>query len=278
MNNKIETSISTTMSNEDYHRADGLSRSAIMDIIECPKLYQYNYLNKEREKKESTEQMRLGSLVHTLLLESDQYKNRYMILPQCDRRTKEGKSIYAKAINEVGTRTLIDEEMLKKSTHMVYSLKKNKILSKVLEKYEGNVEHSFFYRMDGVDVTFKSRPDYFNSNFILDIKTAASAKPAIFSKAIFNYGLHIQAAMALDALNSCQEFVYENFIFVVVENKAPYLTATYMLDADAIAYGRKCYLDAARSYLDCVKSGVWPSYTEEIQTISLPRWAYYDDV
>jgi PDDEXK-like uncharacterized protein DUF3799 len=124
----------------------------------------------------------------------------------------------------------------------------------------------------GIDGTtrLRARPDIYNDKIIVDLKTTDSI--ANFSKSIHNYGYHRQAAMQLDAL-MILDGKERTFAFFVVEKKAPYLTACFVLDDAAIEQGRREYYDAALTYHDCIKTGIWPGYEEKFQMISLPKYA-----
>ena len=46
--------------------------------------------------------------------------------------------------------------------------------------------------------------------------------------------------------------------------------------AQAMEHGRKLYLRDLETYMRCKESGVWPAYPSDIQVLSLPRWATYE--
>lgn len=274
---KMGTIVIKDMSNQAYHNTEGLSRSAITALQVCPKYYYEKYIGGYGMVRNETPQMQLGSLVHTLVLESDKFADRYFVLHEYGRKTKKIKQKIEEDIISNPGKTLITTEMYEKAISMASSLMTNIVFSRIYGMYDACIEDSFFYKKNDLDVIFKSRPDYYNIDFILDIKTAKCAQKNAFSKSIFNFGLHIQAAMALDALNSLNVREYQDFIFLVVESEPPYLTATYMLEPDAIEYGRQIYLDVAKTYIKCRDSNYWPSYNDEIERIDIPGWAKLND-
>jgi hypothetical protein len=109
---------------------------------------------------------------------------------------------------------------------------------------------------------------------IVDLKTTDDARPDSFSKTILQYGYHIQGAYYLDLWNdTCPEHKKEQFVIVAVESEAPFACAVYELDNEAIQKGRGEYIDVIAQYIECVRTGDWPAYTQELQKISLPKWA-----
>ena len=66
----------------------------------------------------------------------------------------------------------------------------------------------------------------------------------------------------------------ERFIFLVIEREAPFLMAVYEIDQAALTEGENLRRRALRLVADCDKAGEWPGYTPELQTLSLPSWAF----
>lgn len=109
---------------------------------------------------------------------------------------------------------------------------------------------------------------------VVDLKTTASAAEEDFARSMAEYGyvrqeVHYREGWA--ALLGCKPEDID-FVFVVVESEPPYLTATYRpheQDTDRAWH----QLRAARErFRDCSASGIWPGYSEEIETLELPRY------
>ena len=61
-------------------------------------------------------------------------------------------------------------------------------------------------------------------------------------------------------------------LFVVVENKPPYAVGLYTLDDDSRAFAERKRQRLMKRVEDCAVAGEWPGYSQEIETLSLPRW------
>jgi hypothetical protein len=107
-------------------------------------------------------------------------------------------------------------------------------------------------------VPSRADPDFAKSLF--DLKTARSAHPRAWAKAVFDGNYHVQAALNLDCHNAISGSDRCDFRHLVVENVAPYEVARYFLTQEYIEAGRVKYLEALRLYCACLKSGYWPSY------------------
>ena len=88
------------MTNEEYHSHEAYSRSQIMHLQKSPKSFFYNLTAQPK----FTEDFTLGSLVHTLVLEPTTHKDRYLVVPKFDMRTKNGKLAYEMALQEAKRR------------------------------------------------------------------------------------------------------------------------------------------------------------------------------
>lgn len=260
---------------DSYHESDGLSNSGITKLLDCPYKYWYEYLNKDKpqEEKESRALL-IGQALHTLSLEPEKYEEKFFVMPQLDRRTKAGKEQYAALQEEHKGKTLLTADEADQVKKMADSIRSNKAFMKLIEDKNKYIEHSIYFNDPETGVLLKSRPDFFNHFLVLDLKTTISAKPQDFEKAIFNYGYHRQAALALDALTSLTGCRYDSFVILAVEKEAPYLTALYVLDAAAIELGRKQYKEAVKTFKQCQTENKWEGYPEEVVQITLPNWAF----
>ena len=104
----------------------------------------------------------------------------------------------------------------------------------------------------------------------MDLKTTTDASPKGFAKSVASFRYHVQAAHYLAA------GLFDKFIFIAVEKEAPYAVACYELDADALTEGQRLRGRDLQRIANCRAMAAWPGYGDELQTISLPGWAFYD--
>lgn len=133
---------------------------------------------------------------------------------------------------------------------------------------------------EGVDV--RARFDYLPRDFTLgapsrvavDLKTARDASPNGFTKAIAEHGYDVQRAWYVDALQWATGEDAE-LVFVAVEKEPPYLVAVHQLPAVWTEMGREKAAHARRTYMECVESGKWPGYGDDVHLLSPPTWLIY---
>jgi exodeoxyribonuclease VIII len=134
---------------------------------------------------------------------------------------------------------------------------------------DGKAEQSFWWTDTATGMRCKCRPDWYYGSTVVDIKTTTDASPQAFARSVATFAYHVQAAHYLEGLSDrCQRFV-----FVAVEKTHPHAVAVYELDADALALGRTTRDNALDVIAGCQAAGVWPGYSDTVQTLSLPKWA-----
>ncbi len=265
------------LTNEEYHACEGLSASAIKVLLKCPKIFHHQYIMGNRG--EETKAMRIGTALHTLILEPHLFGPTHAIL---DVMPKKGSKNYDLTMSLHADKNWIHKDDYAELISMSATLKLHDYFDLIFSK-EGKAEQSIFWEQEGV--LLKSRPDFVNykAGIIFDLKTAADASRDEFSRAKFKYGTYIQSYMQQAAV---EELTGKKFpvVHVVVEKNAPYPVACYQVTEAELSMGKFQLEKALQYYSDCKTMGRWRGYTthaewmaaggkEQIQELPLPFWA-----
>lgn len=100
------------MTNKEYHDAEGVSKSDL-DLVHKSPLH---YITAKNSQKVQTEALLFGSALHKFVLENNEFSSEFTTAPLCDRRTKEGKAIYADFLEKSVGKEVITSEHLEKSS------------------------------------------------------------------------------------------------------------------------------------------------------------------
>lgn len=257
---------------DEYHACDGLSSTGVSLILDCPARYNYKY-NVERHTLTPQELLienkkyAKGRMVHTLVLEPEKFDSQYYVMQEeCDLRTKDGKAAWAIAADSAGDREMVRLSDIKDVIKMSDAIKSMPIFQ-YLEN--GNIEHSIFWN-DGIyNTALRARPDVYTDELIVDLKTTSSIVK--FEHSIRSFGYYRQAAMQVDGLYKATGR-HRAFGFLVVEDKAPYLTKLISLRPDYLEIGRQQYLHAADLYSECKATGIWNGYGDSFTEIETPKY------
>lgn len=257
------------ITNEEYHASNGVSRSSLMTLKKSPYHYWYEYISQKCKVKDTTQAIKIGSAVHTYVLENNLFDDRYFISKKIDKRTSAGKEEYNNMIKVNAGKEAIDEEEFKLIKSMRDSIKNHDQASKLIEN--AKIEKSIYWTDPDTDIMCKVRPDIWHEKMIVDLKTTQSASYRDFQSSCYKYGYHIQAAMIQEAFKHALGQKMDNFIFIAIEKEEPYALALYMLDESAIKRG----VDEFRVLLNKLKENQekneWPMY--ETQVMTLPGYA-----
>ena len=259
-----------TLTQQEYRAIDALGSTDIKKILENP------YLFKNGVKKEPTDNLILGSVIHTLILEPQKLDDEYIIMPELNLRTNDGKAQKAEfeAEAKATNKTLVKSEIFNQAEAVAKSFL-NSPLSSFL-RGEVKAEASFFGEIDGVKV--KARPDLIlpEQKIIIDFKTTSTSGGGSadgFAKMAANFSYYIQAALYLEITE------YKQFYFIVLETAEPFMVGCYTLDSEALEFGKSEIRRAIEIYknLGEYKSPLYLNNLDfsKVQEINLPSWCYY---
>lgn len=196
--NEYAPVISKLMSHEGH-----LSFSSLKCFKESPS----SFIEYKLAKKEPSDAMLFGSMLHCLVLEPQDFENRYLCLEDQDicaqiggakpRATKAYKEWYQVTISEAGDRTVVDTNDYLSAKIIASNVHHNRASAKVLNLgwyHETPVDWEFKNFM------FKGFIDGKGDKAIFDLKTCADANPTKFQREIISNSYYLQAAMYLYAV------------------------------------------------------------------------------
>ena len=266
------------MSNADYHAHPSASSSMLKTILRSPAHYRSAYLS-GAERKEPSATMLLGTMTHTAYLEPSLFNDEYIIAPEVDRRTKEGKSAYADFLLQAEGRTAVTAEQVDLAHKMADALRAHSLHYAV--EAGGHHEASIFYIDAETGLELRARPDWhmppcddWPTGVIVDVKTTDDARPESFSRTCVNFGYDLSAAMYGDAFQQLYGTTEPPlFLLFVVERDAPHGVMAYEASGEMLAKGHAKYRRALGLLAECKSADAWPCYTDEIVKIDMPKWA-----
>lgn len=257
------------MTNSDYHAQSSISKSGLDRIRRAPALFRYFRDNPQ----EPTPAMRMGTLVHTAILEPHRLDDEIIVAPEVDRRTTAGKAVWADFQIAARGREIVTQDELDRLNRIRDAVWAHPSASDALMMLL-EVETSIFWtdHLSGVDC--RCRPDgIMHNGVILDVKTTKDARPDEFAKSIANYRYHVQAAFYSDGYQQAFGKHPKGFVFIAVETEPPHLVGVYVASEAMILRGRADYRADLETYRRCLASDTWPGLSDNPLTIDLPKWA-----
>lgn len=260
------------LTNTEYHASEGLSRSKLWTFKQLPSKFWYEYISGEYVRPTDSDAFVLGDLVHTMVLEPHLFDERYALMPNIDRRTKQGKIDYEDFLLQSAGKACVKPDVLSMGTAMARSLNNNTTVCDLL--CDAKMEKSIYWKHEATGLICKARPDVIQGRIVSDLKTTQDAGFRSFQQSAYKYGYFLQSAMVYEALKSIGE-PFHNFVFICVEKTAPHAVGLYMLDDEALQFGIDMFHSLMERIARCYEANVWPDYG--ISKLTLPKWASIDE-
>ena len=280
---KTETGRQVGVPNAVYHADRKCVSSTWLKKIDQTPYHLKCYLDSPPEP--STPALLTGNAVDCLVFEPHLFEKKFIIAPEINKRTNAGKEEWAKLAEKAAKehKDLISNAMHFDALQTAEATRTNPKMADILKS--GSSQDTYIWKDPVTGLLCKCRPDWYDkeTGIITDLKTARDAGPHWFSKAIQDFGYHIQAAFYSDGLRACGLPV-NGFHFGVIEKAtkdAPVhseLMAFYDLDEDDIQDGRDTYTSGLAAINFCMMTGEWHGYTNQVMPISRPPWAKRNNV
>lgn len=244
--------------NEIYHAGPGISSTGLKEILKSPA-----HFKSAIEKK--SDALVNGNLIHQAILEPGLFADTVIVAPACDRRTTEGKRIWAEFQAASEGKTVVDQETHTTICQMRDAVRANRMASKLLSG--DRTEVSVYWRDEVTGVLCKARADHINGDLVIDLKSTGDASSRAFQVQIERYKYHLSAAYYLDGFANF--LPVRMFAWLAAEKTPPYGCRFYAADSTLLHAGRLEYRKALDLYAECLKKDRWPAYDMKFETISL---------
>lgn len=269
---------------DPYFSLPGISNSALSAFKRSPK----HYLHQKDNPIEATADMNLGSLIHCIVFEPQNYDQYFLLMdestkpfPAADYRNGANRDwrdgLQKRAVE--AELILIDAKMKARAEKAKESLLNDKVASELITAKDNEFESGITWSKSKSQC--KGKLDVRNPYFIADLKTTKDADPYGFKRLIFQRDIHRQIGMYLDGDAGGQfdpKSLKEGFV-IALENDEPYGVSVHRLTPEVIIDGYKQYMDLLYQFQTCLDTNTWPGYefkakfsSEGIFDVELPEW------
>lgn len=233
----------------EYLALPRLSSSKLKDFSKSPKYMKW----REKNPMQETDAMKLGTMIHTWLLENHKFNHDYYLIDKVDRRTKDGKAAYNAHVEAAGNKIIIDKNTFEKFKHL---------------KPYNNTKNEVTVLFDYLGIPCKARFDVLRENTIEDIKTTAD----IFKvkKQFFNMSYHLQAGFYQIAFKEAFGKLPSFFDFTFISTNEFVVKETFKMDFDLMEISKDMVNQLLLQYKDCLEKDEWPLGLDT--SIETPPW------
>jgi hypothetical protein len=271
-----------------YQRRLDVANASGLKIIEQRSCAHFHHAMTDPEGDKDTPAKAFGRAFHCAILEPNEFGKRYVVLPEDapDKPTERMLNAMKRNANSQAridywheweiyaqNRTTLVANDYERAQRMGESVRKHPIASGLI--LSGHREATFRWTDERTGLQCKMRADYFEpEEFILDVKSAENASKDGFARAITNYLYDLAAAHYVDGVTRCGQRI-RRFIFLACEHQPPYVCQPYILDVMAEQRGWALRERAIGKLAQCVQTGHWPAYSDTVEEITLPAWAFF---
>lgn len=270
---------------EDYHKLNACSSSRLGKLRRSAE-----HCLESMQGHTRTDDMVLGDAGHLFILQPELVESRYIVPELCCAIKKgDGELCGKNGVYEhegewycgthkpkgelIGSgRDRLTQDQCDKCVGM-----RDRVLrhprARDLFETEGPRELSLVWVDKETDLLCKARIDKFNiaTGTFVDLKTTPDARRKAFAKKIFAFSYFIQAPFYLDG-GAAHGIDASNFIFVPVEKTPPFTPHVFNVVPRVMDAGRKLMRELMQTYAQCLDTGNWPGYGDNIEDIDLNDW------
>lgn len=258
------------LSNEEYHSGVGVSKSQLDDIAESPATYIWRKSAPVDEEK--LKPLDMGTALHCLLLEPQEFESRFIIAPEFNRRTNAGKEAEAEFLancSELG-KTIMTAEEGRKLKLMRESVFAHPDARWLLEQ-DGICEGSLYWTDGETGELCRCRPDKMMNGLpiLADVKKVDDMSR--FERHVEEFRYHVQDAMYSDGYREIYGEV-PDFIFIAVSSSIEcgrYPVRVRPLSPEWRAEGYELYRRDLHKFHECRANNEW----HDLQPLIQPAWA-----
>lgn len=290
--------IATSVLPSVYHRSDHkrgelayvMSRGELMSFDECPAKWIAG------GRSADTAATEWGTLVDTMLLDPERFKEVFAVAPKtypapktCKAvkkgRVKEGDPIpwdnragycqeWREAAEDAGYKPVSWQDY-QDAAQAVNTLLCNEEALRVVRESDKQVHVTAEYhdKATGIVVPFKILVDILPPKHheiygksVFDFKTCRDASLRKWTRDVAEYKLHVQGAAYMDVVNAVEGEDRCDFRHMLSESEHPWQPGFRILSNEFMELGRAEYVAALERYCSCLRLDDWPGYEEQART------------
>lgn len=254
-----------------------MTRSALCNFALCPERFLHGYEPAESKAKDG------GDLLDVQFLDQQRFYRDYEEIPATYKDAKTGEvkpwTMAANVCKEWRDdpkrkgKTLVKSDDLTASRIALAALKKDDFIASLMAgaKTQVLVTATYVDRDTALEIPVKALVDIVpdmngeHHSILVDFKTCRSAEIHAWTKSVFSFNYHIQAALHLDLFVAATGEDRNTFCNLIQENVPPYQIERRMLSQEYLELGRNAYKSALAFYAQCLASNHWPGYYAETE-------------
>lgn len=255
-----------------------MSRGDLVEFSRCPIRWRMGYEAPETKPKE------WGALMDCLVTTPDSFAQGYAVKPETYTNDKgevkpwNGNANVCKdwLANQVGKEIVSHQDKTNADAALARLMADQPIADLIrCSRKQVFVTGEYHDQDTGLVIAVKGLvdlvPNSGHSEYgkcLADLKTAQTGSPRAYQRHVFDYGLHVQAAIYLDLWTAATGEDRCEFRHIVQESFPPWQPGRRIISAEFVELGRSIYQESLRNYATALKTNTWNDYETGDRTIN----------
>lgn len=268
------TATATKCARHGYAEIPAINWSTLKVIGKSPRHYQHALTTPRTD----TPALSFGRIVHCAVFEPLEMPRRYVVAPECDKRTTKCKKAWAAFVAANAGREIVDRDDYDRALLVGEAVRAHPVAASYLAA--GVAESVCQWTDADTGLRCKGRRDWVSTSrpAIVDLKTARDLSPRAFAAAVARYEYDAQLAFYGEGERvTTRQINPLPLVIIGVESVAPYDVGVFVLDDEATWRGMAIWRAYLKTLKQCRESGQWPGQYPAAVSLSLPMWAFPSD-
>lgn len=236
--------------------------------------------------EQPTESMKFGTLAHLALLQGSKFREKYIVMPEFESRTADGRLSESKATKYYKEQMaewkstmptdaiLVTAEERDRLFSMVDSLLSHNMAMNLLK--DGKPEIAGYWKDPETGVACRMQADFisFNLNALIDVKTTQDCEWELFRKSVEGFHYSFQMAMYAEGIKQITGKKPDHIAWIAIESKAPFEVRVYEMSPQYEAIGNHDFRFALRKLKECIDRGSFEQGQKEIEMAEPSVWFF----
>lgn len=246
------------MTNEEYHSNEALSQTKLKKFADSPRIFYIEEILKIKSN-DSTVSKNLGTCLDLALTEPDRY-NQLIV--------RDSKTTMLDGFITAHWKKLIDQWIANLNDYDIELFGRKVKFYDIAKKCQK--QKIMFWNDPKTGELCRGKPDFYHSQFMIDLKSTCATTLEEFIKQIYKYKYYIQAGFYNIGHNELNHYGYVPFIFIAVSTVTGEVFAVEM-SKEFLNYSFDEINTILARYKHYQDNNLWLKNKEQI-TLDPPQW------
>lgn len=275
---------------ESYYvrRLDEANASGLKQILRSPAHFKHWAENPDDDKESAV--LTFGRAFHCAVLEPDVFTRTYVVLPGDAPQKPTAAMLNAKKPSPESLqrqdwwrnwmarnagKVELKAADYDRAQRMADSVRAHPVAAGLL--VGGEREVTFRWQDEETGIACKARADlYLAGEYLMDLKSCRDASKEGWGRAVAAYSYDLQQAHYIEGIRRSGDAI-RWFVFLACESEAPYVCQPHLIGPKTEERGWNARQRAIRRQAQCLQTGKWGGYSDELIETEAPTWAFYNE-